>query len=332
MKKLMLMAVSSLLALNVFAVGNKGNGGDPYAIHAVKYPHPQKITESLIILEKKLKKSNLPLEITLEAFEEALQLEQDDSYKYIETITILPGTESQLGHSNRNIDESIVGLGAYTLNRIGAQVYFSKMTLAYSTDELAKLILHEVFHHTLPEFLRNDELFVEKLTQEVWNGEVSVISHNSLTLGYYIPRNEITKIRVLRAMAIVIGKYEEYADILFNSELVDVCISKYNNSKLILDECYNILNRLVIELPDDFANINLEKLMKLRSFDRVGMNDPARRNHFFRLLESILYGQGYDFPDYMSDFCEKGTSVLFIFHCSEYKNLNEIIIGEGVLR
>ncbi len=173
--------------------GQSGNGssnsGDPYEIDVVTFPDKQKLSEAIKLAENKLLNSNLPESLISSTISEMKSLASKNKYLYIESITSWPTS------SNFTLDDmkKIVGYGALTESIAGSAIYFSKRALDYDLESFAKLLLHEVFHHTLRYPLAKDEELVELLAQQIIIGQVQPELLSAISKGIYI-REGVTRV------------------------------------------------------------------------------------------------------------------------------------------
>jgi hypothetical protein len=96
-----------------------------------------------------------------------------------------------------------IALGGMTEIKTGAPVYFSERVTHYSTDELAKVLLHEVIHHVISQGLSEDEVYVNDLTGSILSGVQSEALAKSFIYSSYFRKDYISKKQLLDAINIV---------------------------------------------------------------------------------------------------------------------------------
>lgn len=301
MKRLLTFALVGLSTLT-FA-GDKGNGGDPYEIYATNFSDHQKIEAATKLVEEKLYESNLPRDFSDEVLNEMISLKRNDRFRYIGNVIVLPGSGQSFGHHVPSEEGQFLGLGAFTQNKKGAQVYFTERTLSHSEEDFAKLVLHEVAHHILPSFLTRDEGFIERLVEEVWQKDVSELLQKSLEHGYYLPRGEFTRERVL--MALVMTKKRCYFQ---DGEVWG---------------CYNYLKENIEKLPENVWDMNMSTFMDSDYFKKF-FSEGGRYNEPYYWLRGALRKLGYEFIE-EDHFCVKSEGSWIFYRCLEERKVSGII-------
>lgn len=113
-------------------------------------------------------------------------------------ITILGPGAGPNGYAYPQDIHSFVSLGAMTQIEMGAPIYFSERVIRYTSEELAKLLTHEIIHHLVPPDASRDEIFVESLAESVMTGTHSRVLEFGITHGVVIRKDFISGIGLAR--------------------------------------------------------------------------------------------------------------------------------------
>lgn len=315
MKKLLTFALVGLSTLT-FA-GDKGNGGDPYEVYARNFSDSQKIEAATKLVEEKVYKSNLPIDFSDEVVNEMISLKRNDRYRYIGNVIVLPGADQSFGHHVPSEEGQFLGLGAFTQNKKGAQVYFTERTLSHLEGDFAKLVLHEVAHHVLPQFLAKDEGFIERFVKEIWLGNVSDLILNSIKYGYYLPRGGFTRERLIAAFAVRMVTEEKVPFVYTNPIFLYQC--DYKEDEL---ACYEYLIKEKDKLPLNLWDKNMNDYVSNDYFDPFF--SELEKVNAKRLLLGALQKLGYEFID-GDHFCVKEEGAWFFYKCLEERKIKDII-------
>ncbi len=325
MKKILLL-IGMIPLLSYAESGTKGNGADPYKFISKDFPIPAKIEKAIELIEVKLDEVTLPEELKLKVREELHSLYKDNKFRYLGNTIILPGTGYQYGHEVPSEDGEFLGLGAFTLPEVGAMIHLTERTLQYDESHFAEIILHETFHHILSVFLRTDELFTEKITKEIWQNGISNFTTKSLTLGYYIPKEKITKTRFIQALSLQIYKNKS----LYDSWMLHVmpCHEYLNQLRSeFINNCFNTLVRLTSSLDEDLSEISVTSLT---SFDGFGDYSLAHWWNSFFLLR-IFEDQGHQLVKMENDFdtfCVGYRGYWIFKECLNDRKVKELIFEQ----
>lgn len=315
--KIYTLFIVILLATHSFA-GDKGNGGDPYEVYATNFPEPQKITKAIKIVSQRVEESNLSDDLSKEVINEMISLKRNDRFRYIGNIIVPPGANDSFGHRASDEEGKFLGLGAFTLNKRGAQIHFTERTLSHSDTEFAKIVLHEVLHHLLPRFLAKDEGYVERLSSEIFTGHVSDLSLKSLEVGFYLPKGEFYKERLLAAFAINIVK-EEY--------LIDSRDYDYKRCDSV-ENCHDFLTENAEMLPDNIWDSGMVEFVQNEYWSSTFYDTYSHRSifryHGEKLLVSALFDLGYDVPK-GDRLCEEYQGLFIFKECILQKKVGDIL-------
>lgn len=189
---------TSILAptTGVAEAGGAGpGGGDPFTVDAVVFPDKQKLDDAIVLINSKIAESRLPAHLKVAVTIEARELREHGLYRYLESIIVLPGSAPE-GYQAPQDANRFLALGAMTATHAGAAVYFSKRALVHEPKRFAALLLHELLHHVLSEGLRQNESFVELLSQDVISGAVSDADAKAINRKFY-PTAEFVSSREL---------------------------------------------------------------------------------------------------------------------------------------
>ena len=324
MIKLLVTLILSLGPLNVMAGGDKGNGADPYIAYAKAFPEPQKITDAALLVEEKVSNSNLPEDLKKDIISETQSLERNDRFRYLGNVIVLPGANEEFGHKVPSEEGEFLGLGSFTIDEKGAQVYFTERTLEYNEVKFAKLMLHEVLHHFLSQHLNNDEFYIERLVEQIWSGNVSKILLKSLEIGYYLPKDKLTKKRLFLAFAITMNTNKNLipdSDERKYYGIRGMSRDAFNNNcnRRSIEKCYNYLNEEGRHLPENLQDLAMNDDRLISFYKKLFSTLALAFGH--DQLDSIFHLQGYHLEKH---WCEEYTGFLFK-SCVKSKTIYEVI-------
>jgi len=239
---LSLLLVSSALA----SEGAGGHGGDPFEVYAQPFPDQRQLDNALEKIELRVNESGYSSNLKAKILSEVTNLKEKNKFLYLESLIILPMGEGADQMASPNDLRAFIGLGAMTGSRPGDTIYFSKRALTYPSNELARLILHEVIHHLVPENLSRDEVFVEELAEALMLGKYDRVLQTAFDNGLNLREGQLDAVQL----------YDFYISTVFKK---NDC-KDYAEPKVCLDMrkefVAKILKRLKIPMVNGTANLS----------------------------------------------------------------------------
>lgn len=170
----------------VYAEGAGGHGGDPFEVYAETYPDQTKLDAGLTRALTVVTSSVLPASLKNEIAGEISTLRAASKFLYLESLLVVQVEAPDTYRIPTDL-RTFTALGGMTSHERGSPVYLSKRTLGYTTDEFARLVIHEVLHHVLEDTLAESEPFINALASDLWatgGGNERII--RALENGFYV--------------------------------------------------------------------------------------------------------------------------------------------------
>lgn len=170
----------------VYAEGAGGHGGDPFEVYAESYPDQTKLDAGLTRALTVVTSSVLPASLKNEIVGEISTLRAASKFLYLESLLVVQVEAPDTYRIPTDL-RTFTALGGMTSHERGSPVYLSKRTLAYTTDEFARLVIHEVLHHVLEDTLAESETYINALVSDLWaTGGGSERITKALENGFYV--------------------------------------------------------------------------------------------------------------------------------------------------
>lgn len=164
---LLLLQPTKLMAQSDSDHGGVGNGGGNQILNLVTYQDPQLLMSAIGVLKEKIVNSQFPdllQDIFLEEIDFLLS-KSNEKFMMIDGDGVFGyQTEIEGRQVFRTFDAS-------TKLDSGAQIVFTRDTLRYEANKLAKLIAHEILHHLLTseQGLNRNEEFIDQAVAEIFD-------------------------------------------------------------------------------------------------------------------------------------------------------------------
>lgn len=187
MKTLLLTLAVLLSADQSMAIdpgGEAGNGGGDYVLESLPFPDSGRIQKSLALIKEKISRDQDQDLLRGFAWFALEDLIANKSIRYFKKEIITIGDATVTAHMG------------YTLNRV---IYFSPPALRLSNSDFTELLLHEVFHVSLPKALAEDEFIVKELARAVITNDQESKVRASLRSGAYVRADHISLDQILEA-------------------------------------------------------------------------------------------------------------------------------------
>lgn len=254
----------------VYANDRDSGGGDPLEIAATPYPNPESLDQAVALLRSKIEVSQYSADFKNRFTAEMDILKADGKYLYLPVLIVLGPGAGPEGYTLPQDIHRFVTLGAMTKILPGTPIYFSERVTKYSTEDLARVIAHEIIHHLVEPDVSRDETFVEALAGSIIREEYSRNLAFGIQSGVIVRKDFVSTVSLCRTVVESLLKTLKMgrANIPVSAEEAKKMAQAYD-FKIKANET-NAAGFKVLDIANYIASIMTEVV----HWDRVMVGDP----------------------------------------------------------